>query len=98
MGEPEFPQTRTTNFGRQITVDRSEDDDAVLVFSVDGTEIAELHQPAPGGPPRTDGMAEWPLRFEAYQETTVLGPPDDPPIADALFSIDVALDATEEDI
>lgn len=97
MGEPEFPQIRTSNFGRQITVDRSEDDDSVLVFTADGAEVAELHPPEMGGPPRTDGMAEWPLRFEAYPETTVLGPPDDPPITDALFSIDVALDAIEED-
>jgi len=42
-------------------------------------------------------MLEWPVRFEAYPETTVLGPPDDPPITDALFYVDMALDSLEDD-
>src|SRR6185437_7276335 len=85
MGLPEFPQTRTSNGGRQITIDRSVDEDDVLVFSVDGQEIAELHPPEPNAPPRIDGMLEWPVRFVAYPETTVLGAPDDPPITGSLF-------------
>ena len=96
MGEQEFPQTRTSNGGRQYTVDRHEDDGTVLVFSFEGEEVAELHQPEPDSPARTDGLLEWPLRFEAYPETTVLGRPDDPPISNALDYLDQALDAEDD--
>jgi hypothetical protein len=97
MGDREYPLTRTSNGGRQITVDRSEDDEDVLVFTFEGEEVGELRPPDPAAPARTDGMLEWPVRFEAYPSTTVLGPPDDPPITDALFYVDMALDSLEEE-
>jgi hypothetical protein len=97
MGEREFPQTRSTNGGRQVTINRSQDDDDVLVFSFEGTDVAELHPPELGGPSRTDGMLEWPVRFEAYPDTTVLGPPDEPPITNTLFYVDLMFDSIEED-
>jgi hypothetical protein len=97
MGDSEFPQTRMSNGGRQITVDRSDDDEGVLVFTFEGAEVGELHPPELGGLPRTDGMLEWPVRFEAYPDTTVLGRPDGPPITDALFYVDLMLDSLEED-
>jgi hypothetical protein len=97
MNEPQFPLTRTSNGGRQITIERSEDDDNALAFRFEGTEVAKLQPPDNSAPVRTDGMLEWPLRFESYPDTTVLGRPDDPPITDALFYVDLALDSLDDD-
>lgn len=41
----EFPKHRTSNGGRSITIDRSEDDESILVFTYAGREVAELHCP-----------------------------------------------------
>lgn len=92
-----MPQDRTSNGGRSITVDRSEGDPDVLVFTYQGREIAELHPPADDAPPRTDGQAEWRVTFEAYPETTVLGAPDEPPIDNALSPFDMYVDYLEAD-
>lgn len=92
-----FPQHRHSNGGRAITVDRSEDYESVLVFTFEGREVAELHNPDDDQPARTDGLLIWRLTFPAYPETVVLGAPDDPPITNALDYVDQALDYEDED-
>jgi hypothetical protein len=95
---PDYPLERTSNSGRQITVDQHEDHPERLVFSHEQEEVAELEPPEVGGPERTDGMVEWRLSFfNAWPETPVLGPLDDPPIDGALFYVDLMLDESDED-
>ena len=95
---PTFPQQRTSNFGRQITVDRHEDHPQRLVFTYEGEDVAELDPPAASALGRTDGMVEWRLSFySAWPETTVLGSPDEPPIDGALFYVDLMLDERDEE-
>lgn len=92
-----FPHDRMSNGGRPITIDRSEDDDGVLVFTFAGREVAELHEPDENQAARADGLLEWRLTFPAYPETVVLGAPGEPPITNALQYVDDAISFENDD-
>lgn len=95
---PDWPQVCTSNSGRVYRVEPDDDGDpddipGSLVIGHEGEPVARPEPPEEDVPPRTDGMVEWTLWFQAgYPETTVLGPLDEPPISDALFYVDLALD------
>lgn len=94
----DLPWKRTSNYGRQFTVDRHEDHPERLVFTYDDEDVAELHPPDPNAPERADRMVEWRLTFySAWPETTVLGTADEPPVDAALFHVDLMLEEREED-
>lgn len=87
----DFPQERTSNDGRRITVDRNEDHPERLVLTFEDEEIAELHpfEPSLGG---------WRLTyFDQYPETIVPGDPEEPPVEGAFFYVDMFLEERDGD-
>ena len=87
-----------SNSGRVYRVEPDDDGDpddipGSLVISHKGKPVARLEPPEEAVMPRTDGMVEWTLWFQAARpETTVVGPLEEPPISEALFYVDLALD------
>lgn len=96
---PNYPLERTSNSGRQITIDPHEDHPRA------GSSLATTTKRSPiwSRPKRERPIAPTGWSSGSFRssmpgpETTVLGPPDEPPIDGALFYVDLMLDEADED-